>query len=86
MNRTKGRRAGEKAFTTRTPMEGAPAGLPKGTYGALGSSWGSGGVVEVEDDGESVGLARGLGTALVRRTGALGRSGIAVEETWRTEA
>jgi hypothetical protein len=74
----------------RTPMEGAPGGPRNGIYGALGSCWGSGGVVEGDGDGDgdgkSTGLARGLGTALVRRTGALGRSGMAVEATRRTEA
>jgi hypothetical protein len=78
----KGRSAGEKAFTRRTPIEGAPRGARKGTYGALGSCLGSGRVVGAEGDSESVGLARGLGAALVRRAGVLGSSGSAVE-VWR---
>lgn len=67
-------------------MEGAPGGRWKGTSGAVGLCWGSGGGGEGEDAGVSVSFARGLGTALVRRPGVLGSSGIAVEETWRVEA
>jgi hypothetical protein len=40
-------------------------------------------VVEGDGDGESGGVARGLGTALVRRAGVLGSSGSAVEDVWR---
>ena len=70
-------------------MEGAPGGPRKGTYGALGSCLGSGGGGGdggggvVEEDGKSLSLARGGGTALVRRTGPLAISGIAVEDAWR---
>ena len=79
----KGRSLGPKAFTRRTPMEGACGGPRKGAYGALWSCLGNGDGVGGEEDGESLDLARGEGTALVRRAGAFGRSGIAVEEAWR---
>jgi hypothetical protein len=80
----KGRRLGEKAFTRRTPIEGAPGRLRKEAYGVLASCLGSsGGVSEGGEDDESLGLARGGGRALLRRLGSLGRSGIAVEDAWR---
>jgi hypothetical protein len=66
----------------RTLIEEAPGGPRKRTYGALGSCLGSGCVLEADEDGESLGLAR-VGRALVRRLGSLGRSGIAVEDAWR---
>jgi hypothetical protein len=55
--RIKGRRLGEKAFTRRTPIEGALGGRRKGEYGALASCLGSGGVSEGGEDGEPLGLA-----------------------------
>jgi hypothetical protein len=86
MNRTKERSAGEKAVTRRTPIEGAPGGPRKGTYGAGGSGRGSGGAEEDDGDGESTDFARGFGVALLRRTGGFGTSGAAVEERRRAEA
>jgi hypothetical protein len=79
----KGRNLGEKAFTRRTPMEGAPGGPRKGMYGALGSCLGSGGWVEGDEGNDALDVARGEGTAFVRRAGTLGRSGIAVEDDAR---
>jgi len=79
----KERRLGEKAFTRRTPIEGAPDGRRRGVYGTLASCLGSGAVSEGGEDDETLGLARGEGRALLRRLGSLGRSGIAVEDAWR---
>ena len=67
MNWITGPSLGPKALTRRTPIEGAPGGPRKGTYGAFGSCLGGGGggggvggVVEEEvegEDGESLDLA-----------------------------